>query len=82
MYPFEAILNGFDGIANERVVVGITDHALIGLLVSLIDPSIRIVPGFGQNPVPPVLVRQHVAVVVQSLCFPLLFTVSLIIRVS
>ena len=67
MYPFAAITRGFAGILKVRVAVGITDQESIGLLVSLIDPSIRILPGVGQNPVPPVPVSQQVAVVVQSL---------------
>ena len=67
VYPFGAITRGFAGILNVRVAVGITDHASIGLFVSLIEPSIRILPGVGQNPLPPVPVSQHVSVVVQSL---------------
>lgn len=69
-------------MVKVRVTWGMTDQASIGLLVSLTDPSMRILPGVGQKPVPPVLVKQHVAVVVQSLCLPVFVTVSLMIRES
>ena len=82
VYPFEAITRGLTGMLKVRVAVGITDQASIGLLVSLIEPSIRILPGVGQNPLPPVPVSQQVFVVVQSLWEPELFTTSLIILVS
>jgi hypothetical protein len=48
VYPLAAIAIGFAGIVNALVVAGITDHASFGLLLSLIDPSIRIDPGVGQ----------------------------------
>ena len=73
---------GSVGTIKVRVAAVSFDHASIGWLVSLIEPSISMRPGVGQKPVPPVLVRQHVAVVVQSLCVPVLLVVSVMIRVS
>jgi hypothetical protein len=39
---------GFAGIVRLRVAVEIVDHAFTGLLVFLVEPSIRVVPGTGQ----------------------------------
>jgi hypothetical protein len=82
VYPFAAITIGFAGIVKVLVADEITDQASLGLLVFLIEPSIKMVPGTGQKPLPPVPVTQHVFVVVQSLCFPVFVTTSLIMRVS
>jgi hypothetical protein len=73
---------GFAGMVKDRVAVGITDHASIGCAESLIDPSMSMVPGVGQYPLPPVPVTQQVFVVVQSLCLPVFVATSLMIRVS
>ena len=47
-YGIVAIAIGLAGMLNARVAVGIADHASIGWLESLIEPSIRIFPGVGQ----------------------------------
>ncbi len=77
-----AIAIGLAGTVKVLEADASTDQASFGLLVFLIDPSIRILPGTGQYPLPPVPVTQHVFVVVQSLCFPVFVTTSLIIRLS
>jgi hypothetical protein len=82
VYPLAAIAIGLAGRVNAREAAVIRDQASTGFVESLIEPSIRILPGVGQNPLPPVFVTQHVAVVVQSLCLPVFVTVSLMIRSS
>lgn len=82
VYPLAAIPIGSDGKVNARLVEVIADHASFGLLEFLILPSIKMVPGTGQYPEPPVPVTQQVFVVVQSLCFPVFVTTSFTIRVS